>query len=174
MSANGKGLDLSVPLDDATKAALLLRLEAQTEKTATCWLWRGCIKNQYGHGAISVHNRAVYVHQLAAAIFHGPLPKRGAVLHECDVPACWRPEHLKRGTQADNIADMEAKGRARKVVPRGERHHKVTLTNDQVAEIRARWAANPRDQRALAAAYGVRQSTIWRLVHKVTRAEASA
>lgn len=33
------------------------------------------------------------------------------VLHRCDTPACFNPEHLFIGTAADNNRDMTAKGR---------------------------------------------------------------
>jgi HNH endonuclease len=44
---------------------------------------------------------------------HGPIPEGMVVCHSCDVPACVAIEHLWIGTQADNLADMRAKGRAR-------------------------------------------------------------
>lgn len=44
---------------------------------------------------------------------HGPIPAETPfVLHRCDNPPCFRDEHLWLGTQADNQADMAAKGRA--------------------------------------------------------------
>lgn len=165
-------LDLSAPLSDEQKARLLARLEAQTTKTDTCWLFTGYRRNGK-HGAISVHDRPVYVHQLSYAINKGPIPKGVVIRHGCDVSNCWRPEHLTDGTQLQNIGDMIERGRA-VAPPRivGERHHKVTLSDAQVAEIRRRWAEHPADQRALGQEYGVSQSTIWRLVHAHTRATA--
>lgn len=37
------------------------------------------------------------------------------VMHECDQPACFFVGHLRLGTQAENLADMRAKGRG--VIP---------------------------------------------------------
>jgi hypothetical protein len=172
MASRGIGIDLSVPLSESLKAALLLRLEAQTEKTSTCWLWRGWFRNGR-HGAISVRDRPVWIHQLSYAIHHGPIPRGQVVRHDCDVPNCWRPEHLLLGRQLDNVADMWARGRAKKP-PRmvGTANHNARLTDEQVAEIRHRWATDPCDQRALAREYRCSQSTIWRLVHDQVRALA--
>lgn len=32
-------------------------------------------------------------------------------MHTCDTPNCVRPDHLKLGTQADNVLDMDQKRR---------------------------------------------------------------
>jgi DNA-binding XRE family transcriptional regulator len=42
---------------------------------------------------------------------HGDIPEGMVLLHSCDNPRCINLEHLSLGTQADNIADMIAKGR---------------------------------------------------------------
>lgn len=168
MSSNGRGINLSQPLDERTRARLLARLEAQSEKTETCWVWTGYRRNGH-HGALSVHNRPTYVHELSYAIHFGPIPEGTIVRHHCDNPPYWRPQHLAVGTQADNIADMWARGRARPGVTRGMAHHLARLTNDQVGEIRRRWAAGRVRQRDLAVEYGCTQSTIWRFVHGITR-----
>lgn len=51
------------------------------------------------------------------------------------VPCCINPEHLFIGTQPENIADMENKGRGRH--PAGPEHGRALLTAAQVREIRA-------------------------------------
>lgn len=45
---------------------------------------------------------------------HAPPPDKPYVLHTCDNPPCCNGKHLAEGTQAENIADMDAKGRRRK------------------------------------------------------------
>lgn len=42
------------------------------------------------------------------------------VIHKCDAPACCNPDHLATGTQAENIQDAVAKGRAPQLSARGE------------------------------------------------------
>lgn len=44
---------------------------------------------------------------------NGPIPKGMCVLHRCDVRHCVNPNHLWLGTQRENIADRDAKGRNR-------------------------------------------------------------
>jgi hypothetical protein len=53
------------------------------------------------------------VHRAAWIERHGPIPRGQVVLHCCDNTLCWRDSHLRLGTQAENLADMTAKGRRR-------------------------------------------------------------
>lgn len=60
-----------------------------------------------------------YVHRIAYISYHGALPEAGLVVaHTCDNRRCIAREHLVAATQAQNLADMVAKGRSN----RGERH----------------------------------------------------
>lgn len=141
------------------------RLIARTEERGTCWLWHGYAKN--GYPVISVHGRHMYGHRLALTLKTGTDPGSLDACHTCDVRRCWAFAHLFAGTRTDNMRDAKAKGRT--VDPpkvTGERHPKATLTDRDVADIRA---AGSVPQRQLAAAYGVSQSTIWRLQHNKTR-----
>lgn len=107
-------------------------------------------------------------------------------MHTCDNPPCCNPAHLRLGTIADNTADMVAKGRQARTsgeahwsrhqpdrVVRGERHYAYgkpgrrgldhpngRLTDDQVREIRRRYAAGGVFQRELAEEYGVSKGHI--------------
>lgn len=119
-----------------------------------CWLWTGGLfGNGYGHvvgrdGRGSAH-RFAYTH------FRGPIPSGLVVCHTCDVRACVNPDHLFLGTQADNVADRNQKGRH----ARGERIGGAKLTAAQVLEI----FQSSDCQRDLAARYGVEDKAIWRI-----------
>lgn len=76
-----------------------------------CDLWLASLTG--GYGQISVDGRPVLAHRVAFFLAEGRWPEP-CCLHHCDNPRCVRRSHLFEGTKADNIADMDAKGRARR------------------------------------------------------------
>src|SRR3546814_50336 len=97
----------------------------------------------------------------------GPIPageNHGAtcVLHKGDNPRCVNPEHLMLGTHKANMQDMARKGRA--AGRRGQENVKAKLTEDQVREIRVRYAAEGIYQKDLAEQYGVQQAVVGKIV----------
>jgi hypothetical protein len=78
----------------------------QKGKRDECWLWQA---GHFTHGYGSY--RQDYAHRIAWRLRYGPIPEGMCVLHRCDVMGCCNPRHLFLGTQADNLADMRAKGR---------------------------------------------------------------
>ena len=103
--------------------SVLERFEAKflAEPNSGCWLWMAAYDGQ-GYGRFGLHNgrylRSTQAQRVAWILYNGPVPDGTSVLHKCDTPACVNPAHLFLGTQADNIADMWAKGRA--VTPMGK------------------------------------------------------
>jgi hypothetical protein len=85
-----------------------IRIDPRTQ----CWLWTGS-RNAQGYGNISHEGRHLVAHRLAWLLWRGPIDVDIKVLHRCDTPPCCNPDHLFLGTQADNVADMVAKGRHR-------------------------------------------------------------
>ncbi len=55
----------------------------------------------------------VGVHRAAFELLGGVLEEGQVVAHSCDRTLCANPLHLRATTQADNVADMYAKGRQR-------------------------------------------------------------
>lgn len=143
---------------DAAKERFL----AKVEITDTCWLWRGAIGSHGRYGSCSVAGRSWLAHRAAWFLFKSEDPIGQTVCHKCDNGLCVNPDHLFIGSQADNIADMESKGRARH--PAGERHGRAKLTADQVREIRAKHAAG-QAIRALSREYGIARPNIRRIIN---------
>jgi hypothetical protein len=116
-----------------------------------CWEWLGA-KNGYGYGICKVGKKNVGAHRVSWELHFGPVPEGLAVLHHCDNRPCVRPNHLFIGTWAMNARDRDLKGR--NVSPRGERHWKATLTEDQVRELRRRYSFGER-LADMASEYGI-------------------
>lgn len=90
------------------------RLAARSAPDGSCVLWAGPL-NSAGYGTITVTHGGrrshVGAHRLAYELAFGEIPEGLLVLHTCDVRRCVNPDHLFVGSQADNVADMMAKGR---------------------------------------------------------------
>ena len=98
--------------------------------------------------------RTQLVHRRAREEAYGEIPKGLHVLHLCDTPSCYAPEHLFLGTNYDNVQDRVRKNRSNH--PKGERNPKAKLTEKDVLEIRA----DARVIKTVAEAYGVSFGTI--------------
>jgi hypothetical protein len=137
-----------------------------------CWVWTlGLFEN--GYGAFWVGDRQKRAHRYSWEVHVGPIPKGKRILHRCDNPCCVNPKHLFVGTDADNIADMVAKGRhphgethgsvtKPEARPRGEGHGMAKLTDEDVREIRRlyRWRSKEFGTYGLANRYNVTQHLI--------------
>lgn len=122
----------------ATRRPLEARFEEKVDRrpglgpTGECHLWRAAV-SEYGYGKFSItRGRWERAHRVAWWLSTGRWPT-ASVLHRCDTPACVRVDHLFLGTNADNLGDMAAKGRA----SRGEARHNARLTEEVVRAIRA-------------------------------------
>lgn len=78
-----------------------------------CWPWTGLRSKGYGRFKVGDKNR-YFAHRVAWELANGPIRRdlgELVVMHTCDNPPCCNPAHLRLGTDADNQADMRAKGR---------------------------------------------------------------
>jgi len=147
------------------------RFWAKVEKTGEngCWEWTAGLSE--GYGDYWFNGTAVRAHRLSYVLHH-PLTidlwehREILVCHRCDNPKCVNPSHLFLGSYADNNRDKEAKGRGNP--PKGEKHGHSKLTEDDVREIRTRYANGGVLQRQLALEYGVWQRTIGRIINRET------
>lgn len=101
----------------------------------------GCIEwnrrtNKDGYGTVSYKCRSWLAHRLTWTLERGEIPDGMKVCHTCDNPKCINIDHLFLGSQADNVADMIAKGRGVSLGMPGETHPNVKLSAEDVAYIR--------------------------------------
>ena|ERR1700678_2184668 len=91
---------------------ILQRFEAKVTKTAEgCWYFTGCPSMAYPW--FWLNGRNVHAHKVAYTLYIGEVPPGLNVLHTCDIPHCVNPDHLRVGTQAENIQECVNKGRHR-------------------------------------------------------------
>ena len=121
-----------------------------------CWTWTAGLTTS-GYGGFRMEGAGGAAHRASWVIHNGPIPKGMHVLHRCDVRHCVRPSHLFIGTNADNMADMMAKGRKSGDHVRGARNHSAKLNPSKV-----RWVRLQRDRSAadVAAVLGVSPGAI--------------
>lgn len=128
-----------------------------------CREWKGP-RNPGGYGLIWLTDRKKQIgsHRFAWAETNGPIPEGMHVLHTCDNPLCYNPDHLFLGTPADNMADKVAKGRQAK----GSRLASAKLNEEKVKEIRRLYKAGGTSHRALAREFGVSKSLITQILNR--------
>lgn len=122
-----------------TPEALFWMKVDKTPRPKGCWLYTGFIKwDGYGWLARTVEGRTKYMtaHRYAWILTHGAPAEGMHILHECDIPACCNPAHLRLGTHQENMADQRTKGRH----VHGERSRRNTVTYAQVVEMRRQHA----------------------------------
>ena len=123
-----------------------------------CWEWRAGLSSS-GYGRFRVGSKTENAHRVSWALANGRSPTQ-FVLHSCDNRKCVNPDHLREGTQKENMDDKIARGRQ----PCCERNGMAKLTYEIAQTIRERYRAGGITQRDLAKEYGVGQPTIWSIV----------
>lgn len=129
-----------------------------------CWEWTGstCRGN---YGEMNINWVKYKVHRIVYELIYGPIPEGLFVMHQCNNPLCCNPNHLKLGTQKDN---MEYKVLCCRQ-PMEKNVHNCKLTNDQILEIRQRYINGECNQSKLAKEYGVVHQHMSRIINKLRR-----
>jgi len=165
------------------------RFWSHVDKRDSCWLWTGTT-NRAGYGVLSQGYRQFLAHRVAYELTYGPLPDEYFACHHCDNPPCVRPDHLFAGTNAENTADRNRKGRQVKdchVAPehrpygqrngaythpesvrRGEANGSAKLSIADIKAIRQEYDTIATPISRLAVRYGVSSSSIGDIVHRRT------
>lgn len=115
---------------------------AIVDDDTSCWEWTASRKKgeneNYGNFNFkdpTTGKRVITLsHRVVFYVVHQKLPDTAR--HTCDNPPCCRPSHIIDGTQADNIADMDARGRRVIHDQRGILNGSAVLTEDLVRTAR--------------------------------------
>jgi hypothetical protein len=75
-------------------------------------MWTGSFDSR-GYGQFWFDGTVKRAHRVAFELEKGEIPPGLCVLHCCDVPLCCNPEHMRLGSQRDNMQDRYDKGRIR-------------------------------------------------------------
>lgn len=154
------------------------RVLRKTDKNGPggCWLFKGSL-NHKGYGSIGLRpdewgQKNAGAHRVMLAHATGGNRRDMLALHKCDVPGCVNPDHLYWGDAFDNMRDMADRRRCGKQKHpekyRGEENGMTILTEAQVREIRAKYAAGGVFYRELAVEFGVHNCTIAQVVRRIT------
>ncbi len=161
-----------------------------------CWLWLAS-KDRKGYGRFVIGRKRVRANRVAYFLEHGAIPDGLLVCHDCpngDNPACCNPSHLWAGTNDENNADKEEKGRANHPTgdlhfsrarphllargdsngsrlhperrPKGEMHRCAKLNEDKVRNMRSEYADGDAGIRALAVRYDVSNQTVTKIINR--------
>lgn len=122
-----------------------------------CWEWKKSMANN-GYGLFSMRrgNRKTFSAHRISWSYHNQksIPKGMYICHTCDNRKCVNPSHLYLGTSSDNNTDTIIRNRGNRRI--GDKCSWSKITEKQVEEI----IESSEKQSALAARYGVDQSTI--------------
>lgn len=144
---------------DPVEARFQAKVAAPDENN--CHLWTA-YKDRQGYGHFRLNGKTVKAHRYAAGMLDWP--SEIVTRHTCHVPACVNPEHLQFGSVADNSRDRDEAGRT----PRGEQHGSSKFSDEQVLEIRRRYAAGNVTQQELGDEFGVDRKTVSVIVRRET------
>jgi len=124
----------------------------------------------YGNGYPLKYNKVLkktrYAHRILWEETYGEVPKKKVVMHLCDNRLCVNLEHLRLGTQMENVHDMHSKGRW--CDRKGEKHPLAKIKNTDIQRIKDKYKAGI-TQIKIAKEFGVCQSSISKITNGTRR-----
>jgi len=145
---------------DLTKKLETIILENRIINENNCWIWKGKIAAN-GYGQIEFIGFIGQIHRIISYLYldldnHKDL----CVLHNCDNPLCFNPEHLRLGTRVENNKDKcERNRQAKGFSIRGK------LTEEDIREIRNHWNNKEFSMKELSEIYDVKVCQIGRIIN---------
>jgi hypothetical protein len=146
----------------------LNKVKIGTEKE--CWEWRGAKLGDYG-GFDWPEKRIVTAHIASYYLFIGTIPETSSgkrklqVCHSCDNPICVNPYHLWLGTQKQNVADRDKKGRGKLPDNSGAANGMSKLKEYDVKKMLRLCHKENWTQEAIARKFAITQSSVHSIVH---------
>lgn len=135
--------------------AEIAKVLAYTKLSGTCIEYI-LSRDARGYGRIFPNGKNKLAHRYMWELFHGEIPKGKVIMHTCDNPSCVRIEHLRCGTQKENMLDAKAKNR----MATGSKLPQAILTEDEVQQIVACLQEGTMSQRQIAKKFRVHFSII--------------
>lgn len=144
-----------------------------------CWIWTGNL-DAYGYGRIMINRRYFKAHRLSWIIANRKqIPNGLLVLHSCDNRRCVNPDHLRTGTDLDNMIDRKARGgyatgddHPLRKYPfksaKGVAIWNSKLTEKDVKEIRRLYASGNYSQTELAKTFKCVHGTVSSIINRKT------
>lgn len=151
---------------ESKKDSLIVKLlnKSAADVATGCVVWTGPrAQNKYGKTKVGRKFR-VSVHRLSFILNVGPIPQGAHVLHKCDNMLCVNPAHLFLGSNLDNIADRNRKGRTAK----GSRIAQSKLTEEKVRQMRDLFSAGGKTHKEVGAIFGVHYKTAKEAITRVS------
>lgn len=149
------------------------RVDRRGDDECWPWLW-GCGDKGYGKFFVKAGELGLdrdgnqAAHRVAFFLIQGHWPDPFG-LHGCDNPPCCNavnPEHVHEGDASMNMREIFIRDRQGPHRRSGETHCRAKFTNQQVRDIRARYAAGGVRFIEIAAEYGVSGRAISLIVHR--------
>lgn len=122
-----------------------------------CWTWLTRTQSRR-YGSFSINQKTWVAHRFAYFVSCGTIPQDRDICHHCDNPSCVNPAHLFPGTEAENTADMIAKGRNARL--KGSANPAAKINEEVVRAIRDEYKTEHTPQRSLAKRYNLSQSQV--------------
>ena len=137
------------------------------QDTNKCWIWIGS-KDKSGYGRLNVKNTPQLAHRISWQIHKGIIDAKMVCRHICDNPSCVNPNHLKLGTQRENVIDCkDRKRQGDKGSTNGQDHYCAKFTNNEVRLIRMCYESG-KSAREIAQVISVKTETVTAIVKRKT------